>query len=389
MTHWNPLKPDTVNADEKVPNVRLDSEWYGNLGLGSIYEKVQDGRRLDLEDGERLFSCPDAVAVGALAHHARARLHGNAAYYVVNQHINYSNICVNGCRFCAFGRTKDDPLAFELSLEDILEKVRSRLEDPITEIHIVGGCHPDLPFVYYEKLIKSIKALRPRVVIKAFTAVEIAHFAQREGISTRDVLARFKEAGLEMLPGGGAEVFSPRVRGLLCPDKLSGEGWLAVTREAHELGIRTNATMLYGHLETERERLEHLDALRLLQDETRGFNCFIPLPFQPANTRVENARGTTGVEDLKTIAVSRLMLDNIPHIKAYWVMLTVKLAQVALYFGADDLDGTVIEEKIGHMAGAESEQALTRSQLERIIVQGGFEPVERDSHFNPLPRGSL
>jgi aminodeoxyfutalosine synthase len=365
--------------------VRLDSEWYKNLGLGSIYDKVQNGQRLDLEEGERLFSCPDAVAVGALAHHARTRLHGNAAYYVMNQHINYSNVCVNGCRFCAFGRTKDDPLAFSLSLREILEKVRSRREDPITEIHIVGGCHPDLPFSYYEDLIKAIKTLRPEAVIKAFTAVEIAHFAKREGISTREVLARFKEAGLEMLPGGGAEVFSARVRGLLCPEKLSGEGWLSVTREAHELGIKTNATMLYGHLETERERVEHLHALRLLQDETHGFNCFIPLPFQPANTRVENARGTTGVEDLKTIAVSRLMLDNIAHIKAYWVMLTVKLAQVALYFGADDLDGTVIEEKIGHMAGAESEQALTRSQLERIIVEGGFEPVERDSHFNPLP----
>jgi aminodeoxyfutalosine synthase len=190
------------------------------------------------------------------------------------------------------------------------------------------------------------------------------------------------------MPGGGAEVFSARVRKLLCPEKLSGEGWLAVTREAHELGIKTNATMLYGHLETERERLEHLDALRLLQDDTHGFNCFIPLPFQPANTQVPNARGTTGVEDLKTMAVSRLMLDNIPHIKAYWVMLTVKLAQVALYFGADDLDGTVIEEKIGHMAGAESEQALTRAQLERIIVEGGFEPVERDSHFKPVLRAA-
>lgn len=368
--------------------MKPDSDWFKSLGLEAIHEKVREGRRLDLEDGERLFGCPDVLAVGALAHQARSRLHGRNAYYVLNQHINYSNVCVNGCRFCAFGRTKDDPLAFELSLADILDKIRSRLADPITEIHIVGGCHPDLPFSYYEMLIRSIKELRPDVVIKAFTAVEIAHFAKIESISTQEVLARFRRAGLEMMPGGGAEVFSTRVRGLLCPEKLSGEGWLAVTREAHEMGIKTNATMLYGHLETVRERVEHLDALRLLQDETQGFNCFIPLPFQPANTQVENARGTTGVEDLKTIAVSRLMLDNIPHIKAYWVMLTVKLAQVALHFGADDLDGTVIEEKIGHMAGAESEQALTRSQLERIIIEGGFEPVERDSHFKPVRRAA-
>lgn len=368
--------------------MRLDKSCYDHLGLGSVYEKALSGHRLSLEDGERLFRCPNVTAVGALAHEVRTRRHGNAAYYVLNQHINYSNICVNGCRFCAFGRVKGDPLAFELSLEDILCKVRSRLNDAITEIHIVGGCHPDLPFSYYEQLIRSIRALRPDVCIKAFTAVEIAHFARLEHASTREVLVRLKQAGLEMLPGGGAEVFSRRARDLLCPEKLSGEGWLAVTREAHELGIKTNATMLYGHIETERERLEHLDALRRLQDETGGFNCFIPLPFQPANTRIVNARGTTGVEDLKTIAVSRLMLDNIAHIKAYWVMLTVKLAQVALYFGADDLDGTVIEEKIGHMAGAESEQALTRSQLEWIIVQGGFQPVERDSYFNPIRRAA-
>lgn len=365
-----------------------DGEWYRQLGLGSIHDKVLEGHRLDLEDGERLFRCPDVVAVGALAHRARTRLHGKHTYYVMNQHINYSNICVNGCRFCAFGRTQGDPLAFELSVAEVVEKVRSRLDQPVTELHIVGGCHPDLPLSYYEDLIRAVRDVRPGVVIKAFTAVEIAHFARREGLATRDVLQRLKYAGLAMMPGGGAEVFSARVRELLCPEKLSAEGWLAVTREAHELGIKTNATLLYGHVETERERLEHLDALRRLQDATQGFNCFIPLPFQPANTRVPDARGTTGVEDLKTMAVSRLMLDNIPHVKAYWVMLGVKLAQVALYFGADDLDGTVIEEKIGHMAGADSEQALTRSQLERIIVEGGFEPVERDSHFQPVLRAA-
>jgi aminodeoxyfutalosine synthase len=365
----------------------LDSKVYKDLGLDDIRGRVEAGERLSIEDGERLLGCPSVLAVGALAHEARRRMHGDVAYYVVNQHINYSNLCVNGCRFCAFGRKQGDPLAFELTLDEILGKVKARSQDPITEVHMVGGCHPSLPLSFYEEAIQAIKALRPELRIKAFTAVEIAHFAGLEGITPRQVLLRLKAAGLDMLPGGGAEVFSPRIRGLLCPEKLSGQGWLDIARDAHELGIRTNATMLYGHIETARERLEHLDALRRLQDETRGLVCFIPLPFQPANTRVQDARPTTGVEDLKTMAVSRLMLDNVPHIKAYWVMLTVKLAQVALYFGADDFDGTVVEEKIGHMAGAESEQALTRTELERVIREGGFSPVERDCFFNEVKRG--
>jgi aminodeoxyfutalosine synthase len=365
----------------------VDTKLFKELGLEDIHGKVQAGERISVEEGERLFACPNVLAVGSLAHRVRRRMHGDAAYYVVNQHINYSNVCVNGCRFCAFGRKKGDSLAFELNVDDILNKVKARTDDPITEVHMVGGCHPDLPFGFYEEALRRIKTLRPRLRIKAFTAVEIAHFARLEGISTREVLTRLKAAGLDMLPGGGAEVFSARIRTLLCPEKLSGQGWLDVAREAHEMGIKTNATMLYGHLETERERIEHLDALRRLQDETGGLVCFIPLPFQPANTQIKDAQPTTGVEDLKTMAVSRLMLDNVPHIKAYWVMLTVKLAQVALYFGADDFDGTVIEEKIGHMAGAESEQALTRRELERVIREGGFRPVERDCFFNVVKRG--
>jgi aminodeoxyfutalosine synthase len=361
--------------------VMFDYGFYQSLGLGDVYEKVQRGQRLDMEDGLELFSCPDIVAIGALAHEVRTRLHGNTAYYVMNQHINYSNVCVNGCRFCAFGKETGDPLAFELSAEKILEKIRDRERDPITEVHIVGGCHPDLPLSYYENVLHEIKARYPSFIIKAFTAVEIDHFARKEGISTREVLLRLKAAGLNMLPGGGAEVFSPRVRSIICPSKTAGKDWLRIVREAHELGIRTNATMLYGHIETAEERLEHLLALRELQDETGGFLCFIPLPFQTANSSLTGIEPTTGIADLKTMAVSRLMLDNFPHLKAYWIMLTVKLAQVALYFGADDFDGTVIEEKIGHMAGAQSEQALTRSELERIIREGGFEPVERNSFF--------
>jgi aminodeoxyfutalosine synthase len=362
----------------------LDSRWYEKLGLGSVFAKAQNGERLSVEDGERLFACPDVNAVGALAHAVRKRRHGSRTTYVMNQHINYSNICVNGCRFCAFGRRQGEPQAFQLSVEEALDKVRERLDQNLTEIHIVGGCHPELPFSYYEDLIRAVKAVRPRVLVKAFTAVEIAHFAKKEQCSTGDVLLRLKAAGLDMLPGGGAEVFSPRVRHLLCPEKVSGDEWLRVAREAHQMGIKTNATMLYGHIETYRERLEHLDALRRLQDETGGLVCFIPLPFQPSNTQVEGVQPTTGVDDLKTIAVSRLMLDNVPHIKAYWIMLTLKLAQVALHFGADDLDGTVIEEKIGHMAGAQSDQALTRAELERVIGEAGFQPVERDSFFRPV-----
>jgi aminodeoxyfutalosine synthase len=357
--------------------------YYRNFGLEEIARKVAEGQRLTIEDGESLFACPDVHAVGSLAHLARTRLHGNAAYYVVNRHINYSNICVNGCRFCAFSRKKGDPLSFELSEEQILEKLRA-YGNNLTEIHVVGGCHPDLPLSFFERLIGRIKELQPHAFIKAFTAVEIAHFAQKEGIAAGEVLTRLKAAGVRMLPGGGAEVFSDRVRKILCPEKLSAEGWLDVVRQAHEMGIKSNATMLYGHIETTRERVEHMAALRELQDRTGGFVCFIPLSFQPVNTPLGKMEGTTGVDDLKTIAVSRLMLDNIAHIKAYWVMLTVKLAQIALYFGADDFDGTVVEEKIGHMAGAQSQQGMTRREIERIIRDGGFEPVERDSLFRAV-----
>ncbi len=372
----------------------LHLQHYKKLGIGDIFHKVEENTRLEMDDGLRLYQCPDVVAVGALADRVRRRRHGNAAYYVLNQHINYSNICVNGCRFCAFHRKAGEQGAFELSLEDVLQKLSERPRGSIREVHIVGGCHPALPLTYFEDMIRGVKASRPEVHVKAFTAVEIDHFAHLEGTSTRDVLARLHKAGVDMLPGGGAEIFSPRIRTILCPEKLDGEKWLKINGEAHELGMKTNATMLYGHLETEGERLEHLLALRELQDRTGGFTCFIPLPFQPCNTPLANTplastrlgrtQPATGVEDLKTIAVSRLMLDNFSHIKAYWVMLTLKLAQVALHFGADDLDGTIVEEKIGHMAGAQSEQALTREELKRVIEEGGFTPLERDCLFNPV-----
>jgi len=363
----------------------FEPRYFKKLGLEDISYKVAAGERLTISDGERLFACPDMNAIGSLAHQVRTRLHGNTAYYIVNRHINYSNICVNGCRFCAFSRKKGDPLSFELSEHEILDKICAS-GNGLSEIHIVGGCHPDLPLSFFEDLVRKIRVIKPDAFIKAFTAVEIAHFAKNEGTSVKDVLARLKSAGVQMLPGGGAEVFSARVRERLCPEKLDGNGWLDVMRQAHETGIRTNATMLYGHIETVRERLDHMAALRELQDRTGGFVCFIPLTFQPANNDLSHLPPPTGVDDLKTIAVSRLMLDNIEHIKAYWVMLSVKLAQAALFFGADDFDGTVVEEKIGHMAGAESQQGMTRREIERTIRDAGLEPVERDSLFRKVFR---
>lgn len=356
---------------------------YEHLGLADVAARVLGSERLSIEDGERLFACPDVTALGALAHVARTRLHGDKTYFVVNRHLNYTNVCVNGCLFCAYRRERGEDGAFALSLEEGEAKVRATPEDT-AEIHIVGGCHPNLPLAFFEELLARVKRLRPKAVLKCFTAVEIAHFARLESSTPREVLARLKNAGLAMLPGGGAEIFNPEVRTRICPHKLNAQEWLDIHRLAHSMGLRTNCTMLFGHLETHRHRLEHLDALRRLQDETGGFTCFIPLPFQTENSRLTGIVPLTGLEELRTIAVSRLMLDNIRHIKAYWVMLGVKQAQAALYYGADDLDGTVVEEKIGHMAGAKSEAALTKAELTAMIRHCGFAPVERDSLFNEL-----
>jgi aminodeoxyfutalosine synthase len=350
-------------------------------GLGPISEKVAAGERLNGEEGCALFRSPDLLGVGALAQAVRERLHGRRAYYIYNQHINYSNICVNGCKFCAFGRRAGEPGAYELSLEEICAKVAARLSEPITEIHIVGGCHPDLPFSYYLEMLQGIKRLRPEVHLQAFTAVEVAHLAGIAGLSVAETLMALRDAGLGSLPGGGAEIFSSRVREGLCPQKLSPEGWLEIAQTAHRLGLNTNATMLYGHVETVEERVEHLLRLRAAQDETGGFLAFIPLAFHPENTGLRDLKGPSALDDLKTLAVSRLLLDNFPHLKAFWVMLGPKLAQTSLCFGVDDVDGTVMEERITHMAGAKTPQGLTRSQLRALIREAGCEPVERDTLY--------
>uniref|UniRef100_UPI004056EC8E aminofutalosine synthase MqnE n=1 Tax=Candidatus Electronema sp. TaxID=2698783 RepID=UPI004056EC8E len=355
-------------------------------GLGDILDKLRREERLSLEDGRRLYESPDLLAVGGLANLVRERKNGNQAFFIYNQHINYSNICTNLCKFCAFGKEKGHELAYEMSIAQIKEKVRQRLDEPITEIHMVGGIHPDLPYAYYLDALRAIKEVRPDVHIQAFTCVEIQHLADLAGKPVEETLAELQAAGLGSLPGGGAEVFSPRIRELTCPKKLDGAGWLRVAKTAHRCGLKSNATMLYGHIETINERLEHLDALRRAQDETGGFLTFIPLAFHPKNTELADLSRTSGVDDLKNIAVARLMLDNFPHIKAYWVMIGPKLAQVALSFGADDMDGTVKEEIITRMAGGENEQALGHKTLIRLIKEAGREPVERDTLYRPLAR---
>ena len=351
-------------------------------GLSDILEKILEKKRLSIDDGLRLYQSDDILALGYLANIVRNRLNGDNAYFIYNQHINYSNICTNLCKFCAFGKEKDSDQAYEMSVEEVKEKVRGRLHEPITEIHMVGGIHPDLPFEYYLDVLRGIKEVRPDVHIQAFTCVEIAHLAglAKEPVDT--TLRILQEAGLGSIPGGGAEVFSPRIRQLTCDKKLSGVDWLEIAKTAHRNGLHTNATMLYGHIETYEERLQHLDALRCAQDETNGFLAFIPLAFHPKNTEMSDVSGTTGVDDLKNMAVARLMLDNFPHIKAYWIMLGPKMAQVALSFGADDMDGTVKEEVITHMAGAETDQAIGSATLIRLIKEAGRKPLERDTLYN-------
>ena len=354
--------------------------------LVPIAEKVQAGERLTFEDGLALYRTHDLLALGWLANSVRERLHSNVCYYNINRHINPTNVCVAHCRLCAFGRDPNVPGAYTMALEEVFRTAASGSTEAVTEVHIVGGLHPDLTFDYYLDLIRGLKQRFPQVHLKAFTMVEIGYFAKITKLPAREVLLKLKQAGLDSLPGGGAEIFHPRVRKVICDHKTSGQLWLQIARTAHELGLHSNATMLYGHIETEEERVDHLLKLRALQDETRGFVCFIPLAFHPENTALSHLPKPTGFLDLKNIAASRLLLDNFPHIKAYWIMLTPRIAQVALRFGADDIDGTVVEEKIYHDAGATTAQGLRRSELLRLIREAGREPVERDTLYRAVTR---
>src|SRR5579863_9488006 len=316
--------------------------------LNPIAQKVLTGERLGADDGLTLFQSHDLLAVGWLANHVREQRHGNICYFNVNRHINPTNVCVAHCKLCAFGRSPDQPGAYTFALDEIFARAAEGVAEGATEFHIVGGLHPDLPFDYYLDLIRGLKQRFPHVHLKAFTMVEVHYYSRLAKISIHETLVKMKEAGVDSLPGGGAEIFNPRVRKIICDHKTSGRMWLDIARTAHEIGLRSNATMLYGHIETPEERVEHLLLLRELQDRTKGFQTFIPLAFHPDNTALAHLPKPTGFDDLKTIAISRLLLDNFDHIKAYWIMLTPKIAQIALRFGADDIDGTVIEEKIYH-----------------------------------------
>ena len=351
-----------------------------------ISEKVFARERLSLQDAVTLYRSADILAVGWLANHVRERMHGNVAYFNVNRHINPTNVCVAACRLCAFGRKKDAPGAYTMALDEAFETAASGYSEAVTEFHIVGGLHPDLPFQYYLDLIAGLKERFPQVHIKALTMVEIAFLAKRAKLSILETLRQLKEAGLDSLPGGGAEIFNERVRRVICDHKIDGDQWLETARTAHNLGLKSNATMLYGHIENEEDRADHLVRLRALQDDTHGFQTYIPLAFHPANTPLQHLSTTTGMLDLKQIAVGRLVLDNFPHIKAYWQMMSPKIAQIALRFGADDIDGTVIEEKIYHDAGATTPQGLRRKDLMRLITEAGREPVERDTMYRPVER---
>jgi aminodeoxyfutalosine synthase len=348
-----------------------------------IADKLDRGERLTAQDGLALFHAP-LLQLGGLAGREQELRHGRAVTYIINRHLNPTNICTLRCPLCAFSRSAGEPGAYCLTVDELLAAAESGGSPP-DELHIVGGLHPDLPFDYALELLGRLHARFPRTALKAFTAVEIDHWARRGGLEARDCLQRLQAVGLFGLTGGGAEIFNPAVRARICPGKVSGERWLEIHGLAHGLGMQTTATMLYGHVETLEDRVAHLLALREQQDRSGGFIAFIPLAYHPAHTAL-GGRGTTARDDLATLAVARLLLDNIPHIKAYWVMLGIKTAQVALAFGANDLDGTVMEERICHMAGGDAPQALPETELRRVIVDAGCEPVRRDSRHQPLAR---
>lgn len=352
--------------------------------LKGIEEKVKVGQRLTKEEGLALYTCNDLAWIGSLADQVRKRVSGEYVYYNVNRHVNLTNQCIARCKFCAFGCDAEDKRAYEMDKESVLAMIRKSAVDPdLRSLHIVSGLHPKWPFAYYVDMIHAIKKEFPHLHLKGFTGVEVTHFSKISGKSVKRVLQDLIDAGIEAMPGGGAEILSDRVRKLLCPNKATAQEWLEVARTAHTLGLKTNASMLYGHIETIEERIDHLIKLRSLQDETKGFQTFICFPFHPDHTALgKTIRRTTVWDDLKTMAISRLMLDNFRNIKAYWVMLTLPIAQLALGFGANDIDGTIKEERIMHAAGAKSSTALSKETLIQTIHQAGRIAAECDCNFN-------
>jgi len=364
--------------------------------LISIAEKVEAGERISREDAIALFETDDLLAVGSMADLVNRRLNGDRVYYVANQHINPTNVCILNkvCVFCSYGVRPLAEDAYTMSLEEVYAEADAARHSPTREFHIVGGLHPKLPLSYYTDMIRGLKERHPHVHVKALTAVEIAHLARIEGVTTRDVIRELKDAGLDAMPGGGAEVFSPAVRSTIADRKLAADEWLQVHREAHELGIPTNCTLLYGHVESSADRVDHMLMLRDLQDETGGFSTFIPLAWHPDNTALGREMGvegnrTGGLDDLKALAVGRILLDNIPHIKTHWIMVTTKVSQIALSFGVDDLEGTVVLEKVTHTAGADTPLGLDLDEIVRLIRDAGKTPVERDSLYNAVGEAAV
>lgn len=382
--------------------------------LDTLEAKLAAGERLDRDDGLALYASDDLAGLGRLADAARRRRHGDAAWYIVNTHVNHTNVCINECPLCAFWRCDAAPDAYLLSPAEVRDRAAPDVEAGATEIHVVGGLHPDADLDYYLALLGALREAFPEVCLQALTAVEVAHAAAGAHLAVEEVLARLREAGLTGLPGGGAEIFDGAIRGRIAPRKLDADAWLDVHRAAHGLGIATNATMLYGHVETCEHRVDHLLALRRLQDEslasaaekkklsffsggqketkflfsggTAAFQAFIPLPFHPHGTGMADLPGPTAHDDLKTMAAARLILDNVPHVKAFWIMLGQDLAQLALRFGADDVDGTVVREEITHAAGATTPQGLTVERIEHLIRMAGCRPLERDTLYRRIVR---
>jgi aminodeoxyfutalosine synthase len=357
-------------------------------GLRDLYDKVQAGERLSRADGLRLYQTPELNAVGFLANLVRERRHGQVTYYVCNQHINYTNVCNKRCLFCAFYAPPKDPRGYVLSPEQVQERLRRYLDQPIREVHIVGGVNPRLPYSYYLELLRAVKEVRPEAHVKAFTMIELAQIARVAKKPVPEVLEELKAAGLDAVPGGGAEVFSERVHEDLFQAKADSAGWLEMARQVHQAGLPSNATLLYGHIEQTAEKVNHLLRLRELQDETGGFLAFIPLSFHPERTALEHLPPPTGCEDLREIAVARLILDNVPHIKSFWIMNTLPVTQVALWYGADDVDGTIQEYEITRDPVTDRRQVLPQAQLVDLIREAGREPVERDALYRPVdPKG--
>jgi aminodeoxyfutalosine synthase len=360
--------------------------------LPPIADRVAASERLSFADGVALATTPDLLAVGRLANLVRERLHGNATTFNVNRHLNPTNVCVASCALCAFAEKYGGTRGWTYSVDEAVEVAARDVGPAVTELHVVGGLHPKLGVDYYEALFAALKRRFPWVHVKALTMVELDFLAQRAKLPVEEVLRRLVAAGLDSCPGGGAEIFAERVRAVICDHKTSGDRWLEIARLVHRFGLKSNCTMLYGHIENAEERVDHLLRLRALQDDTGGFQCFIPLAFHPANTRLSHISPTSGTLDLQTIATARLLLDNIPHVKAYWIMLGAKTAQVAQHFGADDLDGTVVDERITLAAGGEAGKGMTRRALEHLIREAGRVPVERDTLYRslatPAPAGA-